>query len=182
MRLILLILVALVAAVPATAQQQGGFEWKQGGATAPPTPAQASRNGFGVFMLVTPDLDGFWEAWARPSPPQIGTTDEVRRGRPVYAILLFSGCRPAPDGNCNVTAELSMTGPNGSPYGDTMRGLVWAGPPAPQYRLQASESSLGFRLEPADPLGTYTLRAMVTDNVAGTTLSVEQPVRAVAGE
>jgi hypothetical protein len=64
-------------------------------------------------------------------------------------------------------------------------GFAWklndrSGPPAPAYNLQLAESSLGFILEPHDPLGTYTLKATVTDNVAGTTLSVQQAVTAVA--
>jgi hypothetical protein len=182
MRLTLIALFLLGGSVPATAQQQGGFEWKLNDASAPPNSAQATRDGFGVLMLVTSDYEGFWKAWEGSTPPQITTTEEVTREQPVHAVLLFSGCRAAADGNCNVTMELAVTGPNGKPYGETFKGKVWSGPPAAQYNLQASESSLGFILEPKDQLGAYALKATVTDHVAGITLPVQHIVTAVVGK
>ncbi len=183
MRVMLFVLASLVASTPAVAQQQsGGFEWKLNDKSAPPSPWQASKDGFGVLMLVTSDYEGFWKAWEGSTPPQVRTTEEVTRDQPVHAILLFSGCRAARDGNCNVTVELAVTRPDGKPYGETLKGNVWSGPPAPAYNLQASEGSLGFIVEPEDPLGTYTLKAAITDHVAGTTLPVQQTVTAVAGK
>jgi hypothetical protein len=179
MRLLLLALASLGFAAVCHAQEPRGFGWKLNDKSAPPNPAQASRNGFGVLMLVTPDYEGFWKAWEGSTPPQVTTTEEVTRDQPVHAVLLFSGCRAAASGNCNVTAELAVTGPKGKPYGETMKGRVWSGPPAPAYALQASEGSLGFILEPEDPLGTYILKAKVTDHVAGTTLPVQHAVTAV---
>jgi hypothetical protein len=177
-----IILALLVAPAPAAAaQQQGGFAWKLNDRSAPPNPAQAAKDGFGAMMLVTSDYEGFWKAWEGAGPPQVGTTEQVTRRQPVHAMLLFSGCRAGADGNCNVTVELAVTGPAGKPYGETLKGNAWSGPPAPAYNLQLAESSLGFILEPHDPLGTYTLKATVTDKVAGTTLSVQQAVTAVDG-
>jgi hypothetical protein len=173
------LILALLLCVPAAAQEPRTFAWKVNDANAPPNPAQASKGGFGVMMLVTSDYVGFWEAWEGDTPPKVTATEEVARDRPVHGILLFSGCRPGQDGNCNVTAELSITGPDGSPYSETMSGKVWGGAPAPGYNLQASESSIGFTLDPEDPLGVYTLKAMVRDNVAGTKLAVQQSVTAV---
>jgi hypothetical protein len=177
--LIAWLLVLLLGASPAAAQQQSGLGWKQDDAVADTDPSRASKSGFGVLMLVTSDHEGFWKAWAGTTPPNVSTTDQVTRGRPVHAILLFSGCRPAADGECNVTMELAVSGPSGAAYGETMKAMVWSGPPAPAYKLQAAEGSLGFVLEPEDALGRYTLRAAVTDHVAGLTLPVQQTVEAV---
>ncbi|HEY0148177.1 MAG TPA: hypothetical protein VGB70_04165 [Allosphingosinicella sp.] len=179
MRFAFLILSLLLAA-PAAAQQPRGFAWKVGDKNAPANSAQAAKDGFGVMMLVTADPEGFWKAWQGATPPQLQTTTRVTRDQPVQAELIFSGCSAAADGNCNVTAELSMTGPSGAPYGETATGKVWSGPPAPGYNLQLSQSGLGFILEPQDPLGVYVIKAAVTDHVAGRTLHVQQSITAVA--
>ena len=141
-------------------------------------PAQASKDGFGVLMLVTADPEGFMKAWQGPTPPQISTTDRVTRGKPIETMLIFSGCRAAADGNCNVSVELSITGPDGAPYGETLKGPIWQGPPAPQYNLQLGQSGIGFILEPEDKLGIYTFKANVTDHVAGTSVAVHQAITA----
>ncbi|MDP9423694.1 MAG: hypothetical protein M3Q19_12840 [Pseudomonadota bacterium] len=168
-----------LGAAPALAQPQGqGFEWKMNDQSAPPSPSQASKDGFGVLMVVTDDPEGFMKAWAGPTPPHVSTTEKVTPDKPVETMLLFSGCRAAQDGNCDVSVELSITGPDGKPYGETLKGPIWKGPPAPQYTLQLGQSGLGFILEPQDKLGTYLLQARVTDHVAGTTLAVEQAVTA----
>jgi hypothetical protein len=164
-------------AAPAFAQQGGSFQWKQNDQTGPVNPAQASKNGFGVLMLVTDDPAGFMKAWHGPTPPQITTTERVMRGKPIETMLVFTGCRAASSGNCDVSVELSVTGPDGAIYGETLRGPIWQGPPAPQYALQLGQSGLGFILESHDKLGVYTLRAKVTDHVAETTVEVQQAIR-----
>jgi hypothetical protein len=181
MRLLLPMLALLIAAAPDRGQVRGNFSWKLDDENAPADPSRATLGGFGVLMVVTSEYDAFWKAWEGSSPPQVSTTEEVTRDQPVHAMLIFSGCRAGPDGDCNVTVQLRVTAPNGSQYGDILEGTVWNGPPAPEYNLQLAESSLGFILEPGDPLGTYTLKASVTDHVADITLKVEQAVTAKAG-
>ena len=51
----------------------------------------------------------------------------------------------------------------------------WANP---QVREVFSASRDHFILEPEDKLGIYTLKANVTDHVAGTTLKVQQAITA----
>ena len=169
---------ALSLGAPPAAQQDRSFGWKMNDKEAPANPAQASKDGFGVLMLVTDDSEGFIKAWQGPTPPQVSTTEQVTRGKPVEAMLIFSGCQPAENGNCNVGVELSVTGPDGAPYGEALQGPIWQGPPPPQYNLQLGQSGLGFILEPEDNLGVYTLRANVTDHVAGTTVAVQQAITA----
>jgi hypothetical protein len=177
--LLVLLVAAFLTTAPATAQQPQGFAWKQGdGTAAPDNPAQAAKDGFGVMMAVTPDYEAFWKAWEGPTPPQLPTTTQVTRSTPVHGMLIFSGCKVGPDGKCNVTAELSITGPDGKAYGKTMQAPVWNEPPASGYNLQLSPASIGFRLDPEDALGSYTLHASVTDRLAGTTVVVEQAITA----
>jgi hypothetical protein len=179
MRLNALAAVLWLVAAGASAQDGTGFQWKQNDQAAPDDPSRASKDGFGVMMLVTDDPKGFVDAWAGPTPPNISTTERAIRGKPVEAMILVSGCRTAASGNCDVAGELSIMGPDGKPYGETYNAPVWQGSPGPRYSLQLSQSGIGFVLDPEDKLGTYTLRAKITDKVAGTTLSVE---KAIIGE
>jgi len=173
MRLALLLLAALAAAPsPASAQ----LEWQVNGQAAPGDRSRASRDGFGVMMMVTPDAQTFWRAWDGPTPPNLVTTDRAIRGQPVTGMVLFSGCGAGPDGNCNLTGEFIVLRPDGTRSGEPLRGSLWRGPPAPGYNVQLAEGSLGLIVEPEDPMGVWTLRAIVTDNVRGVTLQVEQQV------
>jgi hypothetical protein len=182
MRYMVLMGLALAAAAPAAAQDaspERSFAWRVNDEIAPPDPSHASKNGFGLQMVVTPDYEGFWRAWEGPTPPHLPVTGRIERGKPVHAMLIFSGCRAAADGNCNLTAVFTITSPDGSAYGEAHTGRVWGGPPAPGYNLQLSEGSVGLIVEPHEPLGRYTFKASVTDHVANLTVEVEGPVEAI---
>ena len=172
MRLRLVLLLALAAAAPAAAQ----MAWQQDGQAAPDDRSRASRDGFGVMMLVTPDSEAFWRAWDGPTPPNLVTTSQAIRGQPVSAMIIFSGCAAGPDGNCNAIVEFVFLRPDGSPYGQPLPGDLWRGPPAPGYNLQLGVSSGHLVIEPEDPMGMWTIRAIVTDTVRGVTLQIEQRV------
>jgi hypothetical protein len=179
MRALIFLIAAVVAATPAAAQQSNGFEWKINEEGAPRDSSRASKGGFGVAFMVTDDYEGFWNAWEGPTPPQVSVTDRAERGKPVHAMLIFSGCKPAADGNCNLAAVYTITKPDGTLYGEPMATEVWGDAPAPNYNLQLSPANLGLVVEPEDPLGHYTFKATVTDHVAGVTLAIETPVEAV---
>lgn len=131
-------------------------------------------------MFVTPDAEAFWKEWEKPETPHVVTTGRIARDKPVFAMLLFTGCRAGPDGNCRLTAKFRMKDPQGADYGEPSGGLAYSGPPAPGSNLKLSDATLGFRLDPPDPLGTYTIIATLTDEIAGIPLTVEQKVEAVA--
>ncbi|HEX8415579.1 MAG TPA: hypothetical protein VF637_17120 [Sphingomicrobium sp.] len=174
-----LLLAAFAAQAPAA--QDRTFQWKQAdGSSAPARPSQASKDGFGVMLLVTADYEKFLEAWAGPTPPNLPTTSEVSEGKPVHTMVIFSGCRAAADGNCKVTAEFSIMSPDGSVYdGPPKKGPIWTGAPATGYNLQLGDSGLGFRLEPNDRAGVYKIKAVVTDEVANSIVTVEEQVTAI---
>lgn len=153
--------------------------WRIDSQPAPADRSRAASGDFAVSMMVTADYEGFWKAWEGPSPPNVTVTDTAERGRPVHAMILFTGCKAAANGNCDVVAGFSLTGPDGKAYGTPTTGQVWSGPPAPARNLQLSAGSLGLVVEPHDPLGRYTLKATVTDRVAGLSLPVERAVTAV---
>lgn len=169
--------IAFFAAAMMIAMQPAG-NFSRIGTTS--DPSEAVIGGFGTKMLVVEDIDAFWAAWDKPEPPQISTTSKITRGKPVHAVLVFNGCAPAPDGNCNLSVVYSITGPDGSAYDKPIEGKAWTGPPPPGFNMQAAVSSFGFELEPADKLGSYRMIAKVTDEVAGKTLTVSQIIEAQA--
>ena len=175
-------LLALLGAPAAAQEQADDFSWHLNGRPVEGDRSEATRDGFGAMMMITPDVEQFWAAWAGPSPPQLVTTDRAVRNRPVHAMLIFTGCRAGADGNCDVDAAFTILAPDGSRYGEVLRGKVWEGPPPPGRNLQLSVGSVALRVEPHDPLGTYTIRAELTDRVAGTSVSVEREVLAMEAE
>lgn len=171
---------ALTPSTPADIAPRPPFVWESDGRPLPPDPSRAARGDFAVMMLVTPDAEAFFAEWQKPGPPNVATTGRIVRDRPVFAMLVFSGCRAGADGNCRVSAEFRMKRPDGTPYGQVHRGVAWNGPPPPGRNLQLSMSSLGFKLDPPDPLGRYTITATLTDEIAGEALTVEQQIEAQA--
>lgn len=155
---------------------------------APPADAQevspqgrheAARDGFGVLLLTTDDDEGFLRAWAGPTPPRLTTTDRATRGRPLFGMILFHGCRAGADGNCHVTGEFSFVRPDGSQYGEVLRADLWRAPPPPpphSSNILLGSGSPALLVEPDDPMGAWTMRARVTDQVRGLTVDVEQQV------
>ena len=126
-------------------------------------------------MIVTPDLDAFWKAWAGPTPPNIITTSTIRQAKPVFAIILFGGCTPSADGRCKLSVTFQMTSPNGSSYGEAVTAAAFEGSAGGEF-LQASSASFGFRLEPKDRLGRYQMKAILTDEIARISVTVTEIV------
>ncbi|HEX8571926.1 MAG TPA: hypothetical protein VF759_04165 [Allosphingosinicella sp.] len=144
---------------------------------AAPAVAQAPKS-FQATVLMTQDPAAFRSAWLGPQPPRLPVTTKAPRGRPVYAMVIFSGCRPASDGRCNVSGRFSVLRPDGRPYQAPASAKLWSGRPAGPGRMLLANGSVGLNLAPSAALGTYKVRALVTDNVAGTSISVEQAVTA----
>ena len=146
-----------------------------GGQAAGPS---AQQGGFGAMLLMTGDPAAFRRAWAGPQPPKLNATTRTARGKPVYAMVIFSGCRAGADGKCRVTGQFSVTRPDGRPYQAPAQAKIWSGAPSAARKMLLAEGSVGLKLEPKDPLGAYRVRAVVTDHVAGINVTVEQAVTA----
>jgi hypothetical protein len=150
------------------------------GASAQTTdPSEANDGDFGAKLVITDDAASFYSQWQQPRTPQIFSTKQITRARPIEAVIIFHDCVPAADGNCNVTVHFEMTAPNGQPYPGSLDTVAWKHPPPPGHALIPSEATMGFILEPKDQLGRYIIRATLTDTVAGKTLSLVESVTAV---
>ena len=136
----------------------------------------ASRDGFAVQQIVTDDASRLLRDWAQPDQAtQSPSVDRIAREHVVDSFVVFKGCRPNPDEECNVTADFQLIGPQGQVYARHRDAALWVGKAAPaEGSLTISDSSLGIVIEPEDPAGIYVVRADVTDHVAGITLRTEK--------
>jgi hypothetical protein len=139
-------------------------------------PNQASRYGFDVILVPVTDIDRMNATWSNFPIEQLPTSSVTVRHKPIVGFILYRGCRPAPSGDCDVTADFESFDPTGKLYAERRNFPVsMSGPPWPDGRL-ARGSGLGLRVEDPDLLGDYRFVVRVTDHVAGVSLKVEQTV------
>jgi len=144
---------------------------------APPPPAaprlaegEGRAGDLHIIQLWTADSDAFLAEWARPTPPKLVTGNRTTRNRPLSQFIIFGGCRADAAGHCHLTARITITDPDGAPYGDPMAFAIWDDQPAPPpKRLILSPNSIGLVIEDGEKLGTYRVHLAVTDEHAGVT-------------
>lgn len=146
-------------------------QWRENGKVVPDTAWRKSAGSLGAMILLTDKPQEFFEAWKRPpSPdyqPQLQSTASSHRGGNVASIIVFRGCKPDTNGNCDADVDFRLLRPDQSVYGEEKGVELWKGKPAPeQSSLQVGIGVFGMRVEPDDPLGTYTFEATVRDRNA----------------
>lgn len=160
----------LIAILLPFAAQSGWID--STGKPIPDTESMRSAGDFGVQIVLTADEDQFRQTWnSSKTPPNLSTTNTVRLGSTVSALLIFHGCSPNAVGLCNVASEFILEAPDGTktPAGD---GPVWTGKPMQQRLLQLGQASLTVGLNQTDPIGNYKITANIKDKVAGRSLTV----------
>ena len=162
-------LIFLAALLPITTQ---GAWIDPTGKPIPDTESMRSAGDLGVQIVLTADEGQFRQTWnSSKTPPKLSTTNTVRLGASVSAMLIFHGCSPNAGGVCDVVSEFILEAPDGSktPAGG---GPVWTGKPMPQRLLQLGQSSMTVGFEKTDPIGDYKITANIKDKVSGRVLSV----------
>jgi len=136
---------------------------------------------FGVMLILTDKPDQLSADWEKPTEGvRISETQTASRGVPVATVVVFAGCAPDANGNCQATVQYTVYGPDGKPYGDPMEGELWIDKPPPaKGHIQLSMGGMGIVLEPEDPLGDYKVKAKVVDKVANKTILLEREFTAV---
>lgn len=162
-------LTLLVALLPLAAQSA----WiDQTGKPIPDNESMRSAGDFGVQIVLTADEGQFRQTWdSSKTPPKLSTTNTVRLGGSVSALLIFHGCAPNVGGVCDVASEFILEDPDGSktPAGG---GPVWSGKPMQQRLLQLGQASMTVGFDESEPIGDYKITANIKDNVSGRALSV----------
>ncbi|MGH8030396.1 MAG: hypothetical protein ACREO3_10720 [Arenimonas sp.] len=174
------VLAASLALAPAIALGQ----WNENGKPMPDTAWAKSAGGFGAQLFFTDAPDALFAAWAVPGP-LVQTTDveRIARGKPIVGVIIFAGCAADAAGNCNAIVTYSIRGPDGKAYGETLPTELWQGKPGPPTgQVQLAVGNIGVVIEPEDLLGTYTVRAEITDTVSGKAMVLERAFTAHEAE
>lgn len=134
------------------------------GKPLPDRPEMRSNGNLGAMLVLSNDGEAFRRAWARPTPPQLKSTDKVRRGEKLTANVLYHGCQANAQGACDLTVRFNMVTPEGrvtpggtGPLGDR---------PSPDGQVQLGHASLATTFDHTDAIGRYQVHAVITDRVA----------------
>ena len=166
----LLALLAVFFLSPATFAQGA---WR--GSDGQPVADEESRrsvNGFGGWLVVTPDVD--WEVkWNTPHDviPSFRTADQVRLGDGLTVLIFFANPRKANNGSLRITCDIRVIRPDGTLSVDARRavcakGLLQVDPAT----LFLADEVLNFIGELGDPLGQWTVEVTLHDDVAAITV------------
>ncbi len=162
-------LALLIAFLPLVAQ--GGWIDRTGKQISD-TESTRSVGDFGVQIVLTANEGQFRQIWnSSTTPPKLTTTNTVRLGEAVSALLIFHGGVPNDSGVCDVVSKFILEAPNGSKT-TAGGGNVWSGKPMQPGRLQLGQASMTVGFDKSDPVGDYKITANVNDNVSGRALSV----------
>lgn len=159
--------------------------WKQDGKPVPDTPWARSDGDFGAQLVFTDKPDELFAAWERPgaSVYYSQTPTAVRGGGPIVGVIFFAGCATNEGGNCELLVDFQGYRPDGKPWGEAQHGEVWLEKPAPSPgEMQLGIGAIGLKVEPADPLGEYKVRADILDRVTGKHMVLERTFTAVEGD
>ena len=152
-------------------------EWvNEQGANLPDSEDRKTVGDFGAQLVFVADEQALFKQWATPSATiDLNTVESVTIGQPISAFVIFSGCKPAPKGVCDVSMRLQVIQPGGKIYYETPALEVWQDKPAPPAgALQLSARYLKFVVEPQDQRGRYIIQAQVRDDNAGAVLSLQK--------
>lgn len=128
---------------------------------------QARQDELAASLIPTADKNSVlrWRQLPADKAPQIAPTTRAHRGDSVYLPVFFTGFALDPHLDANVTYDLKVMSPVGKVYylGNDLPALH-ARVPA-RFYVQLAKDTATLRFEPGDPLGTYTISALVRDHV-----------------
>jgi hypothetical protein len=168
----LMTLLLLGGVTVATAQWQ-----KEGGERIPDSADRKSVNGFGGHLLIVENPQAFVEEWQKPETPRIDPVSQVKRGVQLGAFVLFAGCKPDAQNQCNSEVDYTIYKPDGTIYGERKAQPLWKETAPPQGIIQLSSAILGIRMEEKDPVGDYRVKAKVVDLNAKISFELETKLR-----
>jgi len=149
-------------------------KWYENGKPAESRSFQGSSGDFGAMILMTTDSQKVLEDWIIPSPGvHILDTEKVLKGKPIEALVLFSGCASNKQGNCVTEVDYQIIKPDGVVYAEYENTELWKNKPAvPVGRLGLAVDRVGLVAEATDPVGQYKVRCIIRDLVSKTEFSI----------
>jgi hypothetical protein len=165
------LLLTVMASGGVLAVEEVGWRDRQGN-PVPETDSMKSSKGFGGNIILTPDAD--WEAkWARPEPPRFNTTDKVKLGGSLMALVFFTNPGRDEKGNVRILCDILLLKPDHSASQDLKNATCAEGPlKGGPYDVRLSNQLIGFTGEESDPEGTWTIKVRLRDTVRGASVDL----------
>ena len=119
-----------------------------------------------VFM--TTDSQKMLDNWEVPTDGYyVKNDEEVEKGKPIEALVVFYGCKANEIGNCVAEVDYRIVKPDGSVYTEIKNTELWKNKPAmPEGQLGLAVDRVGFIAELEDPVGIYTVELVIRDLVS----------------
>lgn len=152
----------------------GGWVTRDG-KTVPNSDAMKSINGFGGWLVVTPDSD--WkEKWNTPTSttPNFSEAKNVSYGEKLTILAFYINPMVKASGELDVVCDIKVTRPDGS-YSADAKGVQCAdgklkGDPR---NIRLSYAIINYIGEEKDPPGKWTVDVTLTDKVRGTAIPLQ---------
>ena len=169
-----LLLLALSAGNMSSDKPDGVWSDIQGN-PLPNTSFRKSINGFGGWLVVTPDQN--WEEkWNTPSDtvPQFSEAKSVSMGKKIFVLIFFSNPAFSQEGEASVTCDFDVERPDGTHSIQKPGVVCFKGSlKGPQANLYLSAPVINFLGESGDPPGIWIVRVTLKDQVKNTNIPLE---------
>jgi hypothetical protein len=170
MRIAALLLLALFAG-PLGAE--AGWKNKDG-EPVPETESRKSVAGFGGLLVVTPDKN-WQEKWNSPDAPQFSGASTVEKGGELFILTIFTNPQLDASGAANITLDIDVRRPDGSASTHAEGAVCFQGElRGPLHNVYLCGPVVEFIGEPSDPVGEWSVRIKLIDNIR----KVEVPLSA----
>jgi hypothetical protein len=138
----------------------------------PPAPdnVEAEAGELRIIHLWSRDPEDFMTAWAGPTPPNLPTSTRMERNQPIQQFVLYANCTRDTAGECDVTATVMITAPDGSAYGEPLAfEIIKGSATVPPGNIGLAAGGIGLRVEDGEQLGRYRVELKATDRNSGLT-------------
>ncbi|MDO6680581.1 MULTISPECIES: hypothetical protein [unclassified Shewanella] len=143
-------------------------QWYENGEIAPERSFQGGIGDFGAMVFMTTNSQKMLDNWEVPTDGYYVTNDEeVEKGQPIEALVVFYGCKANEKGNCVAEVDYRIVKPDGSVYTEIKDTELWKNKPAmPEGQLGLAVDRVGLIAELGDPVGVYTVELVIRDLVS----------------
>ena len=154
------------------------------GKPVPNSDAMKSINGFGGWLVVTPDID--WEAKWNTSPetvPNFSEAKNVLYGQQLTILTFYINPKTNASGELDLLCEIKVTRPDGSSSVDTKKIQCASGKLQGDRRnIRLSSAVLKYVGEEGDPPGRWIVQITLIDKIRGTAIPLKTHFNLLRGQ
>lgn len=169
------VLISLIMSLSLIAHAETGGWVTRDGKPVPNSDAMKSINGFGGWLVVTPDSD--WEEKWNTSPetvPNFSEAKDVSYGEKLTILAFYVNPKANASGELDVLCDIKVTRPDGSSSANAKGVQCAAGKLQGDPRnVRLSTAVIKYVGEKGDPPGKWVVEIALTDKVRGTIIPLK---------